>query len=215
MLSRTAFIILALMAFQFGYAQEEPAKVIKGLKARVTSITVSPKEDKLLVTFGQYAALYDIEKGKKVATFEHDYNNCSELYYGAFDDDGDQVVTVDAKGKRRYWDAGTGELLITQKAKFGPDPQQVIAMGLKKDNPSSSYYYVQTETEVPGSKIVIKAKKKGVIHFVNTADDNKVVRKIELKNSDMFHLPPCVIGPDGEYLITGTDKGEIHFYSLN
>lgn len=197
--------------------EEVPARTIKGLKSRVTHFSMNPKQDRLIVGFGQYAAMYDMNKGKKMTVFEHDMNGCSEVYYTEYHPEKDIVLTYDAKAKKRFWDANTGKLASSDRGNrdFGPDNRDALKMGLDNSNPSNKYYYIQTEVAIPGGTIVAKATNKGTIIFVDTAKDDTVLQEIKFEEvKDKFHLPPCWVTPDGEYFVTGTDSGEIRFYKI-
>ena len=211
----STFLLLFFFSAQAQVVSSEPTKTIKGLKSRVTYIQYTPKEDKVVAGFETYAAAFDLGKGKKTATFEHDYNGVKAVYYCAFDGNGDHLLTIDAKGKKRFWEMASGKLAkVNAKNNFGPDPREIIALGLKSGNSESDYFYTQKEVDLPGKKVKAKAGKRGVISFVNT-ETGDVLQKITLPNSDPFHMPPCYISPDGAYFVTGTDKGELLFYSID
>jgi len=213
------FFVAALFSAHIVTAQQivdpEPSNTIKGLKERVTCIKVSPKGDRVLVGFGEFAALYDIDSGKKVAVFEHVMNSISAIYDVGFNDDGSLVYTIDLKGKVRYWEAENGKLrMLGPTLAFSPDPREVIKLGLIKSNKANNYYYLQNEVELPGKSIAVKSIAGASIQFLDK--DSKVVQEIKfVENKDRFHMPPVVVSPDGQWLITGTDRGEIRFYSLN
>ena len=214
-----AFAAAGLFLWQSLSAQiidPTPTYTIKGLKDRVTCVKISPKGDMVLAGFGQYAALYDIEKGKKVAVFEHEYNRISAIYAVYFDDDGDRVCTVDMKGKRRFWDAYSGKLMTpSASTEFGPDPRAVTALGLGTKNSENNYYYTQREVDLPNLKMKAKSVRGGSIQIINN-ENEKVVQEIKFeKNKDRFHEPPCYVSSDDAWFVTGTDAGEILLYKLN
>jgi WD40 repeat protein len=212
--------LFAAFAFQTKaqIVEATPVRTIKGLKSRVTHFSMNPSEDRLIVGFGEYAAIYDYSKGKKLYTFEHDYNGQTSVYYTEYHPEMDYVVTVDLKGKKRFWNATNGKLAeqVRGSKDFGPDNRGVIAMGLTNGNVESRYFYTQAEIAIPGSTVIAKATKKSSIQFIDTAQDNKVIQELKFpETKDNFHMYPCWITPDGKFFVTGSDTGEVLFYTLN
>ncbi len=219
---KNIFLAALLAAFTFQSKAQVvdaiPVRTIKGLKSRVTHFSMNPREDRLVVGFGEYAAIYDYDKGKKICVMEHKMNGVSEVYYTEYHPEMDFALTVDSKGKKEYWDANSGKIAASTRGarEFGPDNRGVIAMGLTNGNTTNKYYYTQVEIAIPGGTIVAKSTNKGSIQFVDTAtEDNKVVQELKFpETKDKFHMYPCWITPDGQFFVTGSDTGEILFYKL-
>lgn len=210
-------LMFSSFAVEAQVVNETPVREIKGLKSRVTHFSMNPRENRLIVGFGKYAAMYDYDKGKKMTTFEHDMNGVNSVYYTEYHPEMDFMLTCDYKGKKVYWDANTGKKAgnVRGATDFGPDNRGVIGMGFDNNNPDNKYYYIQTEAQIPGTTIVARSTNKGTIQFIDTAADDKVVQELKFPDTkDDYHMYPCWVTPDGKYFVTGTDTGTILFYEL-
>lgn len=187
-----------------------PAKTINVGKQEVTCLAVAPKGDRILVGTSKGAELYDIEKGKRVASFAYDEDGSSVVYYAAFNENGEYVVLIGFAGTREVWDVKTGKQdKMIARYKWIPDAIRTRELGLKKGNSDFDRFYQQPEAEHDG--ITARAGKNGDVVFIDV-DGNAVQNLTYPENKDQHHLAPCLFH-EGHF-ITGTDNGRVLFYDL-
>ena len=189
---------------------EPPTQIIRCSKAQVTSLSVSPKGDKLLVGLDHGAELFDLESGKRLYTLPYSEDESTVVYHVAFNDNGEYVVLIGYTGKRQVYDVKTGkqEKVLTPH-RWIPDPRQTKAMGLQAGNSSFDRFYQQLMTA--HNDLTIRAAKDGAIEVVD--DEGSVMQVIaDPSNRDPHHRAPCLMH-QGRFL-TGTDDGRVLIYSL-
>ncbi len=212
----TALFTLLILFTSTTFAQvvsSTPEKTFQCGKSRVTCFAVSPRGDQLLIGLGEYAELWDIDKGKRIYVFKHEEQGIKSIYHVMFNDNGEFAVTIDLKGKRKVWDVKSGK---ERKRIYDKDivswlikDREVKALGLSMKNTEFEYYYLQKEAAHPSAKVTAKGVKGGTVQFVG--EDGKSLQDIkDPDNRDKQHIPPCFF--DGGYFITGTDKGVVNFY---
>lgn len=82
-------------------------------------------------------------------------------------------------------------------------------MGLIGKNSNFDRFYQQSESTF--GDYTVRTGKSGVIEFVDA--ENKVVQTIEFpENKDQHHRAPLLFWE--EWFITGTDDGQVLFYTL-
>ncbi len=186
------------------------SKVINVGKLEVTCLAVAPKGDRILVGTNKGAELFDIEKGKRVASFAYNEDGSSVVYYAAFNENGEYVVLIGFAGTREVWDVKTGKQdKMIARYKWIPDAIRTRELGLKKGNSDFDRFYQQQEAEHGG--ITAKAGKNGDVVFMD-ADGNAVQNLTYPENKDQHHQAPCLFH-EGQF-ITGTDNGRVLFYEL-
>ena len=188
---------------------------IKGLKENVLSIAVSPKGHQVAVGFAEYAALYDIEKGKKIHVFKHDAGDANSVNYIEFSPNGAYVITVGINGKRQIWrvDDGGEETNLRKHHDWLLEPKFVKEeLGLKMTNSKHDIYYCQKNAMVPGTNIYAYAMKGGVIKFKDN-DTDKEINEIKLEcEKNILHYPPVYFFKPKKWFVTGNDEGKIFIY---
>lgn len=185
------------------------ARTIRTTKAEVVALAVSPKGDRLLVGLNKGAELYDLESGKKVATFPYNEDGGTTAYYVAFNENGEYVVLIGHSGKRVVYDVKTGKpepSLIQHR--WVPDPRAVKAMGLDMANSAFDRFYQQSAAT--HGDYTVSTGKYGSIVFEK---EGQVTWKLEYPESkDQHHRSPLLFWE--EWFITGTDDGRVLFYAL-
>ncbi len=211
---KSLFAALALSCITFSTAGQvvlvPPAKTISTGKAEVSCLAIAPKGDRILVGTSKGAELYDIEKGKRVASFPYDEDGSTAVYYAAFNENGEYVVLIGFAGTREVWDVKTGKQdKMIARYKWIPDAIRTRELGLKKGNSDFDRFYQQSEAEHNG--ITARAGKNGDVVFID-ADGNAVQNLTYPENKDQHHLAPCLFHEG--WFITGTDNGRVLFYDL-
>jgi WD40 repeat protein len=187
-----------------------PAKTITTGKSEVTCLAIAPKGDRILVGTSNGAQLFDLEKGKRVATFPYAEDGSNVVYYAAFNENGEYVVLIGFAGTREVWDVKTGKQdKMLREHPWIPDAIRTRELGLKKGNSDFDRFYQQTEAEHGG--FTAKAGKEGDVVFLD-ADGNAVQNLTWPETKDKQHRAPCLFY--GNQFITGTDNGRVLFYDL-
>ncbi len=187
-----------------------PARSISIGKAEVTCLAIAPKGDRVLVGTNKGAELFDIEKGKRVASFPYNEDGATTVYHAAFNDNGEFVVLIGFAGTREVWDVKDGKQDKTlSKHRWIPDAIRTRELGLKKGNSGFDRFYQQMEAQEGGIKS--RADKNGAVVFTD-ADGNALQTLSFPENKDQHHRAPCLFH-NGQF-ITGTDDGRVLFYDL-
>ncbi|MEO7080175.1 MAG: hypothetical protein ABIY71_01565 [Flavobacteriales bacterium] len=189
---------------------DPPAKVISVGKSEITSLAIAPKGDRILVGTNRGAELFDIEKGKRVASFPYNEDGSTAVYYTAFNDNGEFVVLIGFAGTREVWDVKNGKQdKILAGHRWIPDAIRTKDLGLKKGNSDFDRFYQQAEAE--HGDITVRATKDGSLVFTD-GDGNALQTLTYPANKDQHHRAPCLFH-NGQF-ITGTDDGRVLFYDL-
>lgn len=189
---------------------EPSAKVINVGKAEVTSLAIAPKGDRILVGTNRGAELFDIEKGKRVASIPYDEDGSTAVYYAAFNDNGEFVVLIGYAGTREVWDVKSGKQdKMLARQRWIPDAIRTRDLGLKKGNSDFDRFYQQSEAE--HGEVQVRADKDGSVVFTDV-DGNALQTLTYPENKDQHHRAPCLFH-NGQF-ITGTDDGRVLFYDL-
>lgn len=212
MIFRPAALLACSISLASAQVVVEPAeREIRAGKAEVTCLALSPKGDKLLAGLDHGAELFDLESGKKLATFPFSEDESNVVYHCAFNDNGEYVVLIGYTGKRQVYDVKSGKqekVLATQK--WIPDPRAVKAMGLDPANSAFDRFYQQS---MAGKDDILTARsvKAGAVEFVD--DEGTLMQTLDLGTAkDPHHRAPCLF--TAEHFITGTEDGRVLFYSL-
>lgn len=204
-------ILLTSVAFACAQTVFEPAdKTIKGDKAEVTFIAISPKGDRIVVCTDKGAEVMDLNTGKAVYHFAFNEDQSTVVYYALFNDNGEFLMLAGFTGKREVYDMKTGKQdRDLGPIKWLPNSLALKAMGLKTGNtPFDRYYQQSTATH---GDITARADKDGAVVF--TGKDGAAVQTLKFpENKDQHHRAPCVFTED--HFITGTDDGRVLFYKL-
>jgi len=208
------FALLFIFQLNAQVVNTEADKEIKCGKEEISVLCYSPRGDAILIGTANGAYLYDIEKGKKIQSFEYSVDNSTIVYYAAFNDNGEYIVLVGYTGKRFVYDVKTGKKQTsTASHKWIPDPRGTAAMGFNVRNSSFDRFYQQMESTHPSKEIIAKAGKHGKVEFASVTGE--VQQTLEFPDSkDQHHRSPCYFEPNGEYFVTGTDNGMVLFYKL-
>ena len=192
----------------------EAEKEIKCGKEEVTVLSYSPRGDAILIGTANGAFLFDIEKGKKIQSFEYSVDKSTTVYYAAFNDNGEYIVLIGYTGKRFVYDVRSGKKQTsTASHKWIPDPRETAAMGFNVRNSSFDRFYQQLNATHLSKDIIAKAGKHGKVEFATATGE--VQQTLEFPESkDQHHRSPCYFDPNGEYFVTGTDNGRVLFYKL-
>lgn len=186
------------------------ARTINAGKAEVTCLAIAPKGDRILVGTSNGAALYDIEKSKRVAEFPYNEDGSTVVYHAAFNDNGEFVVLIGFAGTREVWDVKDGKQdKVIAKHRWIPDAIRTRELGLKKGNSAFDRFYQQAEATE--GAITARAGKDGVVVFTDK-DGNALQTLSYPANKDQHHRAPCLFH-NGQF-ITGTDNGQVLFYDL-
>lgn len=187
-----------------------PSRTIPVGKTEVTSLTIAPKGDRILVGTDRGAELFDIESGRRVAKFPYDEDGSSVVYHAAFNNNGEWVVLIGHAGTREVWNVKNGKQdKILTNHRWIPDAVRTRNMGLKKGNSDFDRFYQQVEAI--GNGVIAKADKHGTVVFVDD-EGNALQRIVYPENKDQHHRAPCLF--HGGQFITGTDDGRVLFYDL-
>ena len=210
-LQRSILLSLSVLpAFLVAQVSETPTRTIRTGKAAVTALAVAPKGDHVLVGLNEGAAYHHIESGKKVHAFTFSEDGGTAVYHTGFNENGEFAVLIGHSGKRTVWNIATGkqEKVITPH-RWIPDPRAVKAMGLDMSNSTFDRFYQQKEVRI--GEVTVRAAKKGAVEFVDS--EGKVVRTITFpENKDQHHQAPLLLWE--QYLLVGTDNGNVLFYEL-
>lgn len=210
--------ILSLSFNCWGQFNLSLKKEIKGLKDNVICIAVSPKGDKMVVGFSEYAALFDLNKGKKIHVFKHAEGGATSVNYVDFSPNGEFVITVGLNGKRQIWrvEDGKEEIDLGKHHDWLLEPKFIKEkLGLKVGNSEFDTYYCQKNAMVPGTNIYAYAMKGGVVKFKDNSTE-KELKEIKLEcNKNILHYPPVYFFGPKKLFITGDDNGTIFVYTYS
>ena len=205
------FLVLLLLALEVSaQVAEIPSRAIPTGKAEVTALSISPKDDHVLVGLNNGAALHHIESGKKVHAFTYAEDGGTAVYYVGFNDNGEFAVLIGRSGRRTVWNVATGKQdKMINPHRWIPDPRAVKAMGLDMSNSTFDRFYQQKEVRI--GDVLVRSVKNGSVEFVGT--DGKVTRTLTFpENKDQHHLAPLLLWE--KYLLVGTDNGNVLFYDV-
>lgn len=215
----SAIIFLSTYLAPAQVVESKAFMTLKCAKSPVMCMAVSPKGNVMAIGLGEYAELWDIDRGKRLHLLKHETpGGVRSVCYVSFNPDGEFVCTVDYKGKRKVWAVSSGkeDKYLKNHNEWMPAPNFVKnELGLKMSNTAFNRYYVMRQSQHPNDKdIVARSSKKSSVLFENTAD-----RSIEQElafpgTKDRLHLFPVYFAPDGELFVTGNDVGAVFLYRV-
>ena len=209
-LSAAVLPVLFASTLSAQVVNETPVLEIKGIKGEATALAISPKEDAILVGTTEGAALYDLEKGRKLHTFPFNEDGGTTCWRVAFNENGEYVLLIGFTGKRQVWDTKSGDQeRVLAQHRWIPTPGEVRAMGLVSDNSTVDRFYQQTEASE--GDVTARAAANGSVEFVDA--EGQVLQTLTFpENKDRHHRAPCLIL--GGRFYTGTDDGRVLVYEL-
>ena len=199
--------------------EKDPYMTLKCAKTPVMAVCISPKGNVIGIGLGEYAELWDIEKGKKLFVLKHETpGGVKTVCHISFSPNGEYVATVDYKGKRKVWSVkkGTEDKYLKNYTEWLPDPDFIKnTLGLKMSNSGFDQFYTQKEADHPKDKdIVARSTKTSTVEFHNTSD-GAIEQELTFRDTkNKLHLYPVYFDDYGDIFITGSDQGEVYLYKI-
>ncbi len=211
-----------------GGETSQEARTLRGHTGRVTCVSVSPDERRLVTgSWDGTARIWRTDTGKEVAVLPHD----GIVNAAQFSPDGRTIVTADDRsGAMTIWDAESGRRLRSLRAagaivmpRFTPDGSSVVAIsgrsGIVRWSAATWSIDEESNTGLPLGRTAAVSPDGSTLITANDAGDvwfwsiGSLGARLPGSSAKSHPVSAIEFSPDGSTMVTGSFDGSIHLWN--